>query len=94
MLQELNLSPNSTTYYATWVKKAKLSQLKQIPDKLRLYLHLIAFIQHQFYLRQDSSIDIFLKSVQSTRNQAKNSPTVGLCGATDKSGRFLIYTMK
>lgn len=69
----LNLTTNSTDYYATWVKKSKLSQLKQMPDKYKLYLHLVAFIQHQFYLRQDALIDIFIKSVQSVRNQAKNN---------------------
>lgn len=73
LLRELNLSASSTDYYATWVKKSKLSQLKQMPDKARLYLHLSAFIQHQFYQRQDLSIDIFLKSVQAIRNQAKNN---------------------
>jgi hypothetical protein len=73
LLQELNLTSNSSDYYATWVKKSKLSQLKQMPDKAKLYLHLAAFIQNQFYLRQDSSIDIFQKSVQSIRNLAKKN---------------------
>lgn len=71
VLDALNLSQNSSTYYATWVQKAKLSQLTQFPEKEKLYLHLLAFIQHQFYLRQDYFVDITLKHVQSTKNTAK-----------------------
>ncbi|MBA3662247.1 MAG: DUF4158 domain-containing protein [Gammaproteobacteria bacterium] len=48
LLQELKLSANSSYYYATWVKKAKLSQLKQMPDKARLYLHLSAMFSISF----------------------------------------------
>ena len=68
VMDTLKLSPNSTAYYATWAQKAKLSQLKQFPDKDKLYLHLLAFIQHQFYLRQDYSVDVLLKCVQSTKS--------------------------
>lgn len=68
VIDVLNLSPNSTTYYAIWVQKAKLSQLKQFPEKEKCYLHLLAFIQHQFYLRQDYLMDISLKSIQSSKN--------------------------
>lgn len=71
LLEKLNLNKNSCEYYATWVTKAKLSQLKQMPDKTKLYLHLAAFVQHQFYARQDHLIDIFLKSVNAVANQVK-----------------------
>jgi len=50
------------------VKKARLIQIKQFPDHNRRYLYLIAFIQHQYYLRQDTFVDIFLKCVQSAKN--------------------------
>lgn len=72
LLKALQLSFSSSEYYATWVKKAKLSQLLQMPDKSKLFLHLAAFIQHQFYSRQDAFIDIFLHSVQGALNKAKN----------------------
>jgi TnpA family transposase len=68
VIKALNLPSKSCIYYATWVQKSKLSQLKQFPDKNKLYLHLIAFIQHQYYLRQDTFVDIFLKCVQSCKN--------------------------
>ena len=45
VIEALNLSPKTVTYYATWVKKAKLSQLKQIHEQHKIYLHLIAFVQ-------------------------------------------------
>lgn len=66
----INLSPNSSAYFSTWVQKAKLSQLKQFPEKEKLYFHLLAFIQHQFYLRQDYFVDILLKCIQSSKNTA------------------------
>lgn len=68
LITALNLSTSSCSYYATWVQKAKLSQIKQFPDRNKIYLHLIAFIQHQYCLRQDSLVDIFLKCVQSAKN--------------------------
>jgi hypothetical protein len=71
LIEMLNLNSNSHEYYATWVKKSKISQLKQIPNKSKLYLYLTAFLQNQFYMRQDALIDIFLKSVQAMRNRAK-----------------------
>jgi hypothetical protein len=70
LLNKINLSAQACEYYATWVKKAKISQIKQFPKKTKSYLHLIAFIQYQFYSWQDTLIDILLKSVQAARNKA------------------------
>lgn len=67
-IEELGLNPQSCEYYAVWLKKAKLSQIKQFTDQNKMYLHLIAFIQHQLYLRQDTCVDILLKCVQSAKN--------------------------
>lgn len=68
LIEALKLSPNNCSYYAIWLKKAKLSQLRQFPDPNKKFLYLIAFIQHQFYSRQDAFVDILIKSVQSTKN--------------------------
>lgn len=68
IVDALKLSPRSIIYYGTWVQKAKLSQLKQFPDATKRYLHLLAFLQHQFYLRQDYFVDVVLKCVQSSKN--------------------------
>jgi len=70
IIETLNLSTASSTYYAKWVNKAQCSQLKQFPNRSKLYLHLLAFIQYQFYSRQDYYVDILLKSVQAAKNMA------------------------
>src|SRR3990167_3678096 len=70
LMNSLALTPQCCEYYATWVKKAKISQLKQFTDERKLYLRLIAFLQHQYYSRQDIFIDILLRSVRSTKNSA------------------------
>lgn len=73
LISQLKLTEHNSTYYATWVKKAKISQLKQFPEKDRMYLYLTAFFQNQFCLRQDNFIDIVLKCVQATKNTASSS---------------------
>lgn len=70
LIDSLKLTPQTCEYYATWVKKSKLSQLKQFSDERKIYFHLIAFLQHHYYARQDSFVDIFLRSVQSSKNSA------------------------
>lgn len=67
-IQELSLTPQCCQYYATWVKKAKLSQIKQFSDENKMYVRLIAFLQHQYYARQDTFVDILLRCVQSAKN--------------------------
>ena len=47
-----------------------MSQLKQFTDDRKLYLHLIAFLQNQYFSRQDIFVDIFLRSVRSSKNSA------------------------
>jgi TnpA family transposase len=68
IITALTLTASSCSYYAIWVQKAKLSQIKQFFDRNKTYLHLIAFIQHQYYLRQDTLVDILLRCVQSSKN--------------------------
>jgi len=68
VIEALSLTTSSCEYYATWVKKAKLSQIKQFPDKNKSHLHLSAFIQDQHYKHQDAFVDVFLKCVQSSKN--------------------------
>lgn len=75
LISALSLTSEGSQYYATWVKKAKLSQLKQFSDQNKLFLHLAAFCQNQYYLRQDSFVDIFLKSVQSVKNSVNSRIT-------------------
>jgi TnpA family transposase len=69
----LNLPEKATEYYATWLKKATMAQLKQFPSRWKRYLHLLSFIKHQYSLRQDVLMDILLKSTQSSINAAINA---------------------
>ena len=71
IMQQLNLSPSSIEYYATWIYKAEVSQIKSIKEPSKLYLYLVCYIHYQYYSRQDALIDIFLKSVQASINAAR-----------------------
>ena len=73
LLKKLDLTPEAVEYFATWVKKAKLSQIQQFNRKDKMYLYLLAFVQHQYYLYQDALITIFTKCARSTHNKAKNA---------------------
>lgn len=72
VIDALKLSDQATEYFATWVQKAKTSQLNSFSDKNKLYLYLLCYIKHQFYYRHDVLVGIFLKSTQSAVNFAKN----------------------
>lgn len=71
LIDALQLTPHGVVYYATWIMKSKLSQIKQFPDQDKATLHLVAFIQDQYYRRQDTFVDILLKSVQTAKNTTK-----------------------
>lgn len=70
-LGHLNLTPELIRYYAVWVGKAQTFQVLQFTDKYKQYLYLMAFITHQYYIRQDAFIDILLKASNSTLNKTK-----------------------
>ncbi len=65
ILKTLPLSDPATEYFATWFSKVDYQQLNQLSDRYKVYLHLLAFIKHQFYLRQDALVEILQKSVNS-----------------------------
>ena len=65
----LALNDKATRYYATWLQKADYQQLSQFPNRNKLYIHLLGFIQHQFYQRQDNLVDVLLKSVTATTHR-------------------------
>ena len=75
VIDELNVSDQLTEYYATWVQKAPLFQLNQFPDKNKIYMHLLCYIKHQFYIRHDLLVDIQLKATQTGINTAKQNET-------------------
>tara|TARA_A100001391_G_scaffold85517_1_gene55942 strand:+ start:4830 stop:7877 length:3048 start_codon:yes stop_codon:yes gene_type:complete len=71
----LDLNQQATEYYAAWVQKATLAQVKQFPNPQKRYLHLLAFIKYQYYIRQDVLMDIFLKSVRTATNAVNKKLT-------------------
>jgi len=73
----LGISENATQYYATWVKKATLGQLKQFPNRYKRYLYLLAFIKHEYCIRQDVLMDTLLSSVRSAINSARKQEDRG-----------------
>ncbi len=66
----LNMHEKATEHYATWVQKATITQLKTFPNRYKRYLHLLAFIKHQYSTRQDVLVDILLKTTQAALNTA------------------------
>lgn len=64
------IGQDSMYYHAQWTMKSTAFQLQRMADPSMQYLHLLSFIQHQFYTYQDNLIDVLLSSVQSSLNQA------------------------
>ena len=82
VIEHMTLGDPATEYYAIWVQKAKITQLKQFPNPTKLYLHLLAYLKHHYFVRQDALVDIFLQCVRSAANGADRS-----VNTTDKSTR-------
>jgi TnpA family transposase len=68
---QLSISENATEYYATWVKKATLGQLNQFPNRWKRYLHLLAFIKHEYFIRQDVLMGTLLNTTRSAVNASR-----------------------
>jgi len=88
LLDKLALSPEATRYYAEWVIKAKVTQITDMVDDNRRYLHLMAFIAHQFKMWQDTLVDVLLKSVQHYLNKAEIMVNT-IRGSSRKPQKFL-----
>ena len=70
LLMALNLAPDGIRYYAESVIKAEIFQLTRRAEEDR-YLHLTAFVAHQYYRLQDNLVDVLLQSVQTYINTAQ-----------------------
>ena len=70
VLDHLNLGPDGIQYYAYGVIKAEIFQLTRRGAHER-YLHLTAFIAHQYYRLHDNLVDVLLSSLQSFQNSAQ-----------------------
>jgi len=70
VLPVLNLGHEGIRYFANSVIKADIFQLNQRSDEDR-YVHVTAFITHQYYRLQDNLVDTLLTTVNSFLNGAK-----------------------
>jgi hypothetical protein len=68
-LQTLALKPEGIRYYAHRVIQSEIFQLTRRDDPDR-YLHVIAFVVHQFYRLHDNLVDVLLASLRSFQNGA------------------------
>ena len=66
-LKQLCLPPAGIHYFSVSVIKSKTSHLLR-REQSDTYLHLISFIEHQYYHLQDNLVDVFLGSVKTTEN--------------------------
>jgi hypothetical protein len=69
VLEALALNPEGVAYHANSVIKSEIFQLTRRDEEDR-YLHLIAFIAHQYYRLQDNLVDVLITSLQSYQNSA------------------------
>jgi TnpA family transposase len=65
----LNLDHEAIRYYAGSVIKSRIFQISRREEEDR-YLHVTAFIAHQFFSLQDNLVDVFLSTVKTFENAA------------------------
>ena len=70
VLEKLGLPYDGISYFANSVIRSETFKVTRRAEKDR-YLHLIAFITHQFFRLQDNLIDVFLTTTQSAINSAQ-----------------------
>lgn len=70
VLTALALPPDGIRYYAHSVLKSEIFQITRRAEEDR-YLHVVAFITHQYYRLQDNLVDVLLTAVQSYQNSAQ-----------------------
>jgi hypothetical protein len=74
VLAELVLNQDAIQYFAHSVIKTKIFQLIRREEKDR-YLHLIAFITHQYYQLQDNLVDVLLSCAYKVFTTLRNAST-------------------
>lgn len=72
LLEGLALSPEALQYYAQSVLRAEIFQLSRRDEKNR-YLHLAAFVAHQYYRLQDNLVAVLLTTMQRLQNRARRA---------------------
>ena len=70
LISILGLKYEGIRYFANSVIKSDIFQLNQRREEDR-YIHVVAFIAHQYYRLQDNLVDTLLTAVKSFENSAK-----------------------
>lgn len=70
VIETLNLPTESIRYYATWATKSRTFQLKQFSNSYKRAFYLITFVAHQYFVRQDTLIDLMMAGINSRNNKA------------------------
>lgn len=73
LIDKLELTPEAVKHFSDWIYKSDLNQIKNLKNKTMLRLRLTAFVQDQFFLRQDHAIDSILKRVIHDMHNAKKT---------------------
>lgn len=82
----LSISDKAVEYYASWLTRARHQQATAFPDRNKTYLHLLCFIKHQFYKRQDHAVDTLLKKTRHADNAARKA--MGAISTAEESERI------
>ncbi|MFV9852087.1 MAG: DUF4158 domain-containing protein, partial [Rickettsia aeschlimannii] len=93
LIKLLDLSREATKYYASWVIKAKISQIKTISDNTR-YLYLLAFLDHQYKSWQDIFIDTILKVNQQYLNKIEILAKESKNDLADRNNHLLDFVLR
>jgi len=72
VLHTLALKPRGILYYAHTVIRSEIFQITRRDDPDR-YLHVVAFIAHQYYRLHDNLVDGLLASLRSVQNGARRA---------------------
>ena len=70
VITAINLSDEGIRYYAQFVLQSRTNQMLQKSEQDK-YLHIIAFIIHQYYKLQDGLLDTLIQVVQHAVNKAR-----------------------
>ena len=70
VFEAINLSDEGIRYFAQSVLRFQMFQILRRSDEDK-YLHMLAFIMHQYYKLQDGLLDTFILSVQNAVNKAR-----------------------
>ena len=69
IIEDINLTPKIAQYYATWIEKSQVFQVKRKKDVESSFL-LLSFVYHQYLIRNDNLMDRFISVAQTAKNSS------------------------